>query len=288
MSIWEPRQTEDGSWTLYNQELDEACHSRDGAWMESVERYAKGCRLPERAAELVESDGEGVPLRVLDIGTGLGLNIAAARSVLAGCGVLLQVTSLELDPDVIRAGLELPPANAWQASIAAGLAQALEKPGEVIDLGTSPAGEKESRASLELHLGHGAECLAAIDKRSRFDAVFMDPFSPAVDRSLWGAPFLREISSRMKPGSMLSTFSSAIRVRRTLEEVGLLVGPGLRVGSKSSGTLASPDRSLPAFPAAQARRMKRAAVSARAKAEARSLKAEEPTPNQGPEPGSET
>lgn len=288
MSTWEPRQTQDGSWTLFNKELNEACHSRDGAWLESVERYAKACRLPERAAELVERDGAGVPLRVLDIGTGLGLNIAAARSILAGCGVLLQVTSLELDPEVIRAGLELPPANAWHASIAKGLAEALEKPGESIDLGPSPAGMGESRASLELHIGHGAECLAAIDKRSRFDAVFMDPFSPAVDRSLWETPFLQEVSSRMKPGSMLSTFSAAIRVRRRLQEVGLLVGPGERVGSKSSGTLASPDRDLPAFPAAQARRMKRAAVAARAQEEARRLKANEPSTDEDPEPGSQT
>ena len=48
---WIPEQTADGSYTLRNTALDQACHSSEGAWQEARERYAVPTRLRERAPD---------------------------------------------------------------------------------------------------------------------------------------------------------------------------------------------------------------------------------------------
>jgi hypothetical protein len=59
----------------------------------------------------------------------------------------------------------------------------------------------------------------------------------------------------MAPGSILSTYSASIGVRAGLLAAGLRVGPGARVGTKSSGTLASPDEDPGDFDARTQRRL---------------------------------
>src|SRR6185295_962595 len=82
-----------------------------------------------------------------------------------------------------------------------------------------------------------------------------DPFSPRVEPELWQPAFLREVARRMAPGSRLSTYSASISVRAGLLAAGLRVGPGARVGTKSSGTLTSPDEDPGVFDARTQRRL---------------------------------
>ena len=105
MNSWQLLVTDDGSPTLVHPVHGEACHSRAGAWLESRERYARACRVRERAEELARR-GERV-FRLLDVGTGLGLNVAAALDALEGTGVVLDVVTLELDASVIERTLSL-------------------------------------------------------------------------------------------------------------------------------------------------------------------------------------
>src|SRR6185436_12305313 len=87
-------------------------------------RYANACHLPERARS-------GGPLALLDVGTGLGWNLAAALAALDGTNARLVATSLERDPEVIRAALRLPciasdpVARRWHAIVAEALEVAL-------------------------------------------------------------------------------------------------------------------------------------------------------------------
>jgi tRNA U34 5-methylaminomethyl-2-thiouridine-forming methyltransferase MnmC len=263
---WKALQTEDGSWTLVESGLGQACHAREGAWTEARERYAGPTRLRERA---LAADSPPC-LRLLDVGTGLGWNIAAALEALRGTGCALEVVTLERDRRVIEACLELraqgplgaPQADAFQRPVAAALAESLA------DLQTAevrgvalPGGGR-----LHLWLGDGRETLANCafpaawpSPCSGFDAVFLDPFSPGVDPSLWEAGFLGQIAARMAPGSLLSTYSASARVRARLMAAGLVVGLGPRVGAKAEGTLASPDLALPGLdPRREARLARRA------------------------------
>jgi tRNA U34 5-methylaminomethyl-2-thiouridine-forming methyltransferase MnmC len=94
-------------------------------------------------------------------------------------------------------------------------------------------------------------------REGTFDAVFLDPFSPRVEKDLWSFEFLSGIARRMAPGSLLSTYSASLSVRAALAASGLLVGPGARVGTKATGTLASPDVELRPFDARTWRRIER-------------------------------
>lgn len=198
-------------------------------------------------------------LRVLDVGTGLGLNLAAALEAVRGTACRLEILSLELERGVIdaaqallereRARLEPPLAAIWSEALAL-LRAALDH----------PAGLAQANgASLELSLGDARETLPRA-RPCPFDAVFLDAFSPRVAPELWQPAFLREIARRMAPGSLLSTYSASLGVRAGLRAAGLRVGLGARVGTKSAGTLASPDLPLDPFPARQERRIARRAA----------------------------
>lgn len=254
---WRPEETEDGSWTLVHGEHGEACHSRSGAWLEAWERYALGCRLPERARGARR-------LALLDVGTGLGFNLAAALKALEGSGCELDVVSLELDRTVVEATLELfrdgpareaseRPWEPYHGQVRRALGAALSVgPAEDESVALGPNGR------LRLVWGDGCRTLAELHESWRFDTVFLDPFSPPNEPGLWRGDFLGEIARRMTPGAWLATYSASFRVRELLGRAGLRVGLGARVGAKAQGTLASPDREPPALPERTQRRLERA------------------------------
>ncbi len=251
---WIPVRTEDGSSTLRHPLHGEACHSLSGAWLQARERYVGPCRLRERAAR-----GDRAVLRLLDIGTGLGLNLAAAFEALEGTGIRLEALTFERDPSVLEAALRLLAEDggvegalrAVQGEVLALLAGAASE-------GSTRAHELGSRGSIRLFLGDARREILRLPIRPLFDAVFLDPFSPGREPELWSEPFLREIALRMAPESRLSTYSCAFRVRRALVRAGLWVGQGPRVGKKAEGTLASPDGNLPPLSDRILRRLGRA------------------------------
>jgi tRNA U34 5-methylaminomethyl-2-thiouridine-forming methyltransferase MnmC len=225
---WTALVTADGSWTLLHPVHGEACHSRSGAWRQARERYASACRIAEH---------RGGRIRLLDVGTGAGLNLAAA---LASASAELHAVTLERDRSVVEAGLALeqpPEVDRWLAPVRAALLEALAGADDV------PLGS----GRLRLILGDARETLRSLPEDLRFDAVFLDSFSPRVEPELWQPEFLREIARRMAPGSVLSTYSASLSVRAGLRAAGLQVAPGPRVGTKSSGTIASPDVELGSF-----------------------------------------
>ncbi len=251
-------ETADGSATFVHPVHGQTFHSRSGAWQEARERYATACRLVERARELST-------VALLDVGTGLGWNLAAALAALEGTNARLRATSLERDPDVIRAVLEGPAlardveAERWHAQVRAALSTALADPVRARSADGVPMGN----GSLRLCIGDGRATLAAIEPAVRFDAVFLDPFSPAVESELWEPDFLFEIARRMRPGAWLSTYTVSLPVRARLVAAGLRVGPGARVGAKSTGTIASPDQDPGALDPRTARRIARLAAPIR-------------------------
>jgi chorismate dehydratase len=247
---WSAVQTGDGSWTLRHPVHNEACHSLAGAWQESVERYARPCRLAELGVER-----RGACVRVLDVGTGVALNLAAARAALAGTGASLLALTLESDPRVIERACELPltplEVGVGLAELREELRSAARSGGGAFDLEERPGA---CRARIELELGDARSSRSLDAAGAPWDAVFLDPFSPRVDGALWQVEFLARVAARMAPRAVLSTYSSAVQVRRALAGAGLRLGRGPRVGTKASGTLASHEAELPALEPREARK----------------------------------
>jgi tRNA 5-methylaminomethyl-2-thiouridine biosynthesis bifunctional protein len=243
---WETRVTADGSRTLVDAR-GRACHSRHGAWSEARERYAAPAALPSRA-------GDAGRVRLLDIGTGVGLNLAAALEALDGSGVALDVVTLEVDESVLDAAAAAGPdpvCAAWHAPVLAALAAAR----------VAPAGPERASfgegGTLRLLLGDAPRTLAALPPDERFDAVFLDPFAPAEDPGLWEPEFIALVAARMAPGACLTTYTASLRVRTRLAAAGLAVGSGPRVGAKSEGTLASAGGPVPALTPRTTRKLAR-------------------------------
>jgi chorismate dehydratase len=248
---WSPVRTADGSWTLAHPDHGATCHSLAGAWQQARERYAAPCRLRELARSQRSID-------LLDIGTGLGLNLAAALEAVAGTDAELHALTLERDRDVIRCAIGLAdwPAEVEQHNqpVRAALGQCLAARTSCARAGLG------RRGSLTLLTGDAAIELPALASGARFDAVFLDPFAPGVEAALWSREFLAQVAERMRPHAILSTYSASLAVRVALASAGLAVGRGPRVGLKSSGTLASLTGALPALDARTQRRLARRAV----------------------------
>ncbi len=255
MSNWRELETADGSWTLFHSVVGEGCHSLSGAWQQAVQRYAGACQLAPRA-QAREFD----VCRLLDIGTGLGLNLAAALAALEPSGVPLAALTLEIDPEVVERGITLyeraelarGPWERWHAPVRRALRAALLNPGRgvVLDAEPGPGGV------LELRLGDARTTLLS-GAQDPFDAVFLDPFSPARAGELWEEGFLCAVARRMARAAWLSTYSASFRVRLGLARAGLRVGRGPRVGAKGEGTLASAERVPPELSPRLARRLAR-------------------------------
>jgi hypothetical protein len=77
---------------------------------------------------------------------------------------------------------------------------------------------------------------------SSYDFIFLDAFTPHKQPLLWSYEFFTEIKSRMTCHSIISTYSNATPIRKTLSELGFIVGKIL-IDDKQFGTVASFDKS---------------------------------------------
>ncbi len=262
---WRAERTGDGAWTLRQLELDETCHSRSGAWQQARERYALATELGRH--------GSGGAVRLLDIGTGLGLNLAAALWAFereASAPSRLEIDSFEVDPRVLVWAARLTDwpedVERYHALLRPLLLQAARAQAGSHSASLSLRGG-DKQAHVQIFVADASDAAQLAPERKAmpgYDAVFLDPFSPralartaACGSDLWSEAFLAHVAMRMRSPAMLSTYSCAVRVRLGLLRAGLAVGSGPRVGSKSSGTLASKGLVVPPLQPRTARRLAR-------------------------------
>jgi tRNA U34 5-methylaminomethyl-2-thiouridine-forming methyltransferase MnmC len=204
--------TKDNSYTFYSEKYQESYHSVSGALEESFKKYVEPCRIKKG-------------MNILDIGFGLGYNSGAAVQK-AG---RIRIIALEKDLDIIRQipGVKVP---YW-----------FREAYSVIRKASRSLSYKDKNVELNILLGDARETIKnilAVKEGSRFDAAFLDPFSPAKNPELWTKEFLEEVYKRMKKQAVLATFSCAGIVRKNLKEVGFEVRDGPVVGRKTPGTIA--------------------------------------------------
>ena len=203
--------TGDGSFTFYSEEYDETYHSTSGALEEAQKKFIEPCKIKEG-------------MKILDIGFGLGYNIGMALQA----SKKLRIVSLEKDPFVLRSlsSVQVPYWFINTYSIIKSAASHLEY--------------HSGETHIDILMGDAKETIRNIilDDSEKFDAVFLDPFSPSKNSELWSVEFFKEIKKRMKKGAIMATYSCAGQVRRNLKEAGFNVLDGPIVGRRSPGTLA--------------------------------------------------
>ena len=211
-------QSEDGSYTAYSSMFDEHYHStKDGALTESLQKHV----IP---AFGLQQDKEEVT--ILDICFGLGFNTLATLYYLHEQKIdkRIRIFSPEFDEALVRSLADFPYPEAFAPFLP--IIRALSRDFHY----------RDEQVEITLYIGDAREYLRSCDER--FDIVYQDAFSPAVNPMLWTAEYFADIARLMKEEAILTTYSTALKTRLALYENGLRVylnkGEGYRNATVAS------------------------------------------------------
>ncbi len=225
-------QTDDGSDTLYNENLNQHYHSTFGAvqesrhiFIESGLKYAFAARselpghveLPASELEIAPSSSGSKswlltsPLRILEIGFGTGLNALMTLLEIEQLGIITYYTAIEAFPLEEHSWISLNYPHLFGPVDYSGIfgklhLAAWNKPEEV-----SPRFRiHKVHSSLESYSFSPGE----------FDLVYFDAFSPDAQPELWTEQTFHKLGNAMKPGGILVTYSVKGTVVRAIRSAG--------------------------------------------------------------------
>lgn len=216
--------TADGSFTLYHPGFRQHFHSLAGAVSEAERKFVEPSRLAERLAR--------GPVRLLEIGFGLGINTAAALRCARMAENPLEIISLELDLRVLDAAEALHP----QHSLEREMVSSLKRSGEY----------RCGRSSVRLLSGDARKRIA--DAIGKFDVIFQDGFSPDCNPELWSFDFTRILARKLAADGVMVSYCSAFPYRAALLRAGLKVGESIPFGRRRGGTVSGFLAELPPLP----------------------------------------
>ena len=229
MTQFLPQITQDGSYTFFSPEFDEAFHSHYGARQEAEKKFLEPSLLKDKARLYDRKHCSS--LRLLDICYGLGYNSAA---ILAGIWSVnpqckVELIALEIDSTVPLQAIKHNLLNQWQIPIPRLLTQLATTRHLQTDYLEASLLIDDARKTIKQIYQNGWQA----------DAILLDPFSPPKCPQLWTVEFLRLVTKCLKPTGRIVTYSSSAAVRTALSLAGLYLGSTPNVGRKSPGTVAS-------------------------------------------------
>jgi len=227
-----PIPTQDGSFTLINKFYKEPYHSHTaGAVQESLHKFIYPSKILEKAQKKEV-------IRILDVGFGLGYNVAIALKHLWEVNPKVKVEILSLERE-LRKDIPLLP-----------------KPYTEIHkfiLSIIPEYE-DKRLKLKIFLGDARREIRKIEN-FKADAVFHDAFSPYKNPELWTYDFLKLIKEVIDPYGYWVSYTSALCVRKALLLLGFQVGSTKELGRKRKGTVASLKAPVPPLDEEEVRKL---------------------------------
>lgn len=223
--------TEDGSSTFFNEEYQEAYHSKVGAYREALEKHV----IPSGLLELAKQPNSEI--RILDLCFGLGYNSGVAIEKfreLQASKAKLRILALENDPEVLGkiSSLKVPDSYLPIRNELSVLNERLSLEGDCYELDLLLADARLSVNNREFFKEKFSS------SENIFDIVFFDPFSPKSCPELWSEDFIRAVVELAKPGAMITTYSSARIVKDNFKSAGCEISEGPLVGRRTGGVLA--------------------------------------------------
>ncbi|NYB52445.1 MAG: hypothetical protein HVN35_07810 [Methanobacteriaceae archaeon] len=227
-------ETSDGSYTLQSDDLGdsrETMHTAYGAYSEAKEKFVNPACL-----------GGKKKVAILDICSGLGINSAAALDYILDSKVNIKVDEIKIDMveisiETIAASLLIPSPSESHLIIKKAIETFL------IDNHYLEFSHEDKKIpeflNIQIHCTDAREMVQDIP-RGKYDAIFLDPFSPAKSPELYTLEFLSILSSLLKDDGLILTYTAAAPVRYALIACGLEVGEGPAM-NRSGGTIASRD-----------------------------------------------
>lgn len=214
--------TQDGSFTFFSQEFNEAFHSNYGAKQESYLKFA----VPTQVQKVAR---KGI-VKILDVCYGLGYNTAAALEVIwqENPTCIVEIIGLEINPQVPKAAISQDIFNDWDDEYRKILTELAFK-----------HHLKTNRLQAKLLIGDARKLIQEVGKSGFLaDAIFLDPFSPPHCPQLWTVEFIQKLTQCLHRDGLLATYSCAAAVRTALLAAKLVIGSTAPVGRRTPGTIA--------------------------------------------------
>ena len=220
--------TGDGSYTLNSNSIDgksETMHTYHGAINESMEKYIKPADLKNKKK-----------VHVLDICSGLGYNAAACIEYLDD-DAKIEIDMIEISEETVAAALLIENPIKSYKTIKQVVEEKLYEKGS---LGFKFNKEKiPSRLNINIHIEDARRVIKDFEGKKKYDAIFLDPFSPAKCPELFTHEFFLILKNLLKNEGIILTYTSAVPVRSAMVHAGLHVGEGPQFGKRSGGTVAA-------------------------------------------------
>ncbi|MGC9188166.1 MAG: MqnA/MqnD/SBP family protein [Sulfurihydrogenibium sp.] len=249
--------TADGTQTFFNFDYNEAYHStKAGSYTESLYKFVIPCKIDSISKEKGKLD-------ILDVGFGLGYNVAVAIKVAkeSNPNVKLNIISVEKDQNFIDRinSMDIPENLKKEFEIIKSLTKSFITLNSKEYLAYKYVDEN---VNLIVIVGEGREVLQNLAKENyKFDAVFYDPFSPKVNTEMWTFDIFNVVKSLMREEAILATYSAALPVRKGLMEAGFKIGLVEPVGRRSYSTVATLEGDIPPIPEKELERLKNSPLS---------------------------
>jgi tRNA U34 5-methylaminomethyl-2-thiouridine-forming methyltransferase MnmC len=210
--------TEDGTPTLFSEKFQEACHSLNGARVETRMHYLEGTKLKDKFLS-------NNHLTILEVGFGTGLGALMTKELVDEHHKKCTFLSLEIDEELVThffLNTALPFQKLCVSSLT--LYQHMTESFQLIVL------IGNARQTLSNYLSKSPQT---------FDAIYQDAFSPKRNPVLWTKEWFNLLKEYSKPDVILSTYSSSNSIRKSLLEAGWLLQKGDGFGAKRTSTRAT-------------------------------------------------
>ena len=207
--------TDDGSVTVYHEELQETYHTKSGAKEEAIKKHCEALNIIEKKNQKT---------KILDICFGLGYNAVAALEKLDNTEIHCYENDLQILQEIEHIEIDFKHWKEVQKFIKGFLEN-------------SQTEYAFGRTKLVMHYGDFREQIMNMEADS-VDYVFFDPFSPAKVPELWTLEVFKTIAKILKINGKISTYSCARKVRDNMKEAGLIVTDGPTIGRRSPSTIA--------------------------------------------------
>lgn len=192
--------TKDGSFTLYNTELDEHYHSTHGAWQETNHVFI------EAGLNRINKKH----LRILEVGLGTGLNLMATRLH-------------QRDQSIFYHGIESHPLR-WAQIEALNYRDLVDKVAyEWFQKAMLASWDAPQQVDGTFELLKSSKPLMETVFADGYDLVYFDAFAPRVQPEMWSPEVFELLYGVLKPGACLVTYSSKGDVRRAMLAAGFEV-----------------------------------------------------------------
>lgn len=224
--------TDDGSYTLTSDKREsgnsETLHSKFGAFSESYEKFVK-------PSNLLEISKRKKTIRVLDICSGVGYNAVSLLTYLKDEDVDIEIDMVESSIETLATTIFLPNVSKAHGYIKKEVESYLIEQGNLQF--NKVLSNIPSNVKINLHVCDAREFIKS-EARGKYDAVFLDPYSPSKSPELYTVDFFAKIKEFLEDYALILTYTAASPVRNAFIHAGYHVGQGPSF-HRSGGTIAS-------------------------------------------------